>query len=339
MGATSVTVPHPIRRRLSDTITLALVLACGAMLLLAILGRIVRDRNILFALMMYLPILPIAAATLLAVIVRLSRRPRAGTKWLIGLGATALLAALLNITEMTGRTPATRISSARVNVTVMQWNVQWGGREIFPPAWDPTARAILAEAPDILVLNEAPADERIARLCRNLGDTWTFASRGHEPKSRYWYNVAVASRWPVRFGREVMIPNGAAMSVLIEAPERALRVLVVDGISDPRILRTPMLHAVAAYCRDEAAAGRAVDIIAGDFNAMSSSIGFDALRQQRFALASDASGSWRGTFPMPLLLYDIDHIWVGRALRVAGCGFVRSTGTNHRGIVARVVGE
>ena len=165
---------------------------------------------------------------------------------------------------------------------------------------------------------------------------WNFVSRGHPPKSRYWYRLAVASRWPVIFEREVALPKGAGMSVIIETPQRSLRVLVVDGISDPRVLRSPMLRGVADHCRAEEAPGRAVDIVAGDFNAPATSIGFDGLRGAGFVLASTRSGGWRATYPALLPLYDLDHVWVAPGKSVRSCRFVFSSGSNHRGQVVEL---
>ena len=323
-------------RRIARLAADAVVVATAVVLFLALAGRVVRDRTTVFALLMYLPMLPIAVATLIALMLAMARRRRVTSKPLIALVGMAVLAAGWNILDMTGRGSATIAPHDGSLVTLMQWNVQWGGREVRPQAWGPTASAIRGESVEIIVLNEAPAGERIARLCADLGQTWNFVSLGHAPRSRYWYGLAVASCWPVRLEREVELPNGAAMSVIVEMPQRPLRVLVVDGISNPRVLRTPMLHAVARHCREEAAAGWPVDLIAGDFNAVSASLGFDSLREQQFALASRAGRGWRGTFPSALPLYDIDHVWVSPVHRVASCRFISSSGTNHRGQIVEV---
>jgi hypothetical protein len=135
----------------------------------------------------------------------------------------------------------------------------------------------------------------------------------------------------LRLERTLSLPNGAAMCVIIERPENPVRVLVVDGVSDPFILRTPLLNSVAAYCRESPASGMNIDVIAGDFNALGRSVGFDSVRAAGYALASDRCGGWRGTYPTLLPLYDIDHVWAGSAVRVADCRFFTAAGSNHRG--------
>ncbi len=72
--------------------------------------------------------------------------------------------------------------------------------------------------------------------------------------------------------------------------------------------RLPFLGAIDQICRDAAGAGRSFDVVAGDFNTPSRSIGFDALTAQGYTLASRAASGWRGTFPAWLPVYDIDHV-------------------------------
>jgi endonuclease/exonuclease/phosphatase family metal-dependent hydrolase len=216
----------------------------------------------------------------------------------------------------------------------MHWNVQWGGKPI-ERAWGVTAERIIEQQPDVLILSEGPNDERIDLLCRRLWRTeGNYVSVAHEPQARYWFKLAVASRWPVRLEERVALPNGTAINVAIDVSNRPVRVLVVDGMSNPRIPRTPMLRAVSDHCTAAARAGRAVDVVAGDFNALARSVGFDALRADGYVLASTRSGGWHGTYPAIVPMYDVDHVWLGNGLVPRSCRFVTSIGsTNHRGQV------
>jgi endonuclease/exonuclease/phosphatase (EEP) superfamily protein YafD len=127
--------------------------------------------------------------------------------------------------------------------------------------------------------------------------------------------------------------NGTAIGVTVATPRGPLRVLVVDGVSDATIPRTPMLRAVMQTCREAQRAGQPFDVVAGDFNSLARSIGFDALRDAGFVLASWRASGWRGTYPAALPLYDIDHVWVapGGLLAPATCHMLSSPSTNHRG--------
>jgi len=299
---------------------------------LSLLGHLVRDRAVWLALLMDLPLLPIALAVLL---LDLARRGRSIPRARFLVTVVALAAAVWSLRTMTGHGADVRHSPAPP-LNIVQWNTQWGGPG-GDPTWALTADAIAAQAPDIVVLNEAPTGPALDQLCRRLGRTWTIAWRENAPGSPYWYRIAVASRWRVVLEREVSVPNGAAIAVLIEPPDAPpLRVLAVDGVSDPRVPRTPMLSAVLDYCRLQSHANRPIDVIAGDFNTVSTSVGFDHYERNYFRLASGRCTGWRGTFPSVLPLYDIDHIWLGPRLRPVSCRMLSSGSTDHRGQAAVV---
>lgn len=118
-----------------------------------------------------------------------------------------------------------------------------------------------------------------------------------------------------------------------------VRLLVVDGVSDPRAWRTPLLHGVAAACDQAAAAGEPIDLIAGDFSSPGRCVGFDAFARAGaagYSLASRSSGGWRASYPVVLPVLDIDHVWVRSDWTVTGCDLFSSTHSDHRGQVVRV---
>src|SRR5512135_726692 len=110
-----------------------------------------------------------------------------------------------------------------------------------------------------------------------MGAAWSAVKVEHAPRSHYWYRLVVLSRWPVRKQRLVSTHNGVALAVTVDQPGRPIRILVVGGHSTITPFRTPMLHDVAQACRRAATAGTPFDLVAGDFNAVARSVGFDAL--------------------------------------------------------------
>jgi endonuclease/exonuclease/phosphatase (EEP) superfamily protein YafD len=286
-----------------------------AMFALALLGYVVRDRTWWLALLMYLPMVVIAPITFVILLITLERRRAA---WQLVVMFIAMLAGLVALRGMWqpgavgGQAGATRI---------IQWNVQWGRDDA---GWQETSRRIIAARPDIIVLSEAPPNEKLEALRTELGATWTFRVVRNGRGARYWYAIAVMSRWTISDEAEISLPNGAGYAVTIELPGDSLRVMAVDGVSSPTISRTPLLDAVADEAPD-------IDIIAGDLNAVSRSIGFDAMRMDGFKLGSAKARGWRGTYPAQLPLYDIDHVWIGPRHMPGGCDMLNSPGTNHRG--------
>ena len=317
-------------KRALASLTRAIPLAA---LLLATIGYGVRDRAVIFALLMYLPLVPLALLTLLWDLIL---RGRSVGRYRFVASVFAVLVGLWGATNMIGSGATSAAASSSSSIKLVQWNVQWGGRQ-GDTSWRQIIGRIAAQVPDVVVLNEAPADAQVAAMCSQLGggpgSGWTFVSHANRPGSPYWFRLVVASRWSVKMDAIYTMPNGAAIGVSVTSPRGTLRVLVVDGISRPTILRTPLLRAVMQTCRDADSAGVPFDIIAGDFNTLSRSIGFDALREAGFVLASSRAGGWRGTFPSALPLYDIDHVWIApdAGVTATSCQMLTSLSTNHRG--------
>lgn len=316
---------------------LARIAAFGSVVLImaGLVGQVLRDRSVTAALLMYIP-LPLIGG--FAVVLdslwsgRSLFRPRFG---LLVLGMAAVAWSIL---AMTGSGVVDPPSPGDRVVSVLHWNVQWGGGLFRSPrAWRAQCGAIQGRNPDLIVISEAPAGDWIDRLVADLGPGASFVGMQHDPRSTYWYRLAVCSQWPVRLDRRLSLPGGSGMSVVAKVEGRPIRLLVVDGISLPTRSRLPFLRAIAAACRDAETAGRPFDVILGDFNTPSRSLGFDDLAAIGYRLAGRASAGWRGTFPSWLPVYDIDHVWLGRRVRLGACTFFNGPYTDHRGQVVHVL--
>ena len=322
--------------RLHRTLLGGLTACIGLALVLGAVGQVVRDRSVLLALLMYVPLPAVGAS---ALVLDLLRRGRSVPRTRFALSAAGLAALVGGSVPMVGTRRPEPAPPSSVPVTVLHWNVQWGGRGW--ARWLNTADQIVARDPDVVVLSEAPPEHRVFEALHRLGRGWTAVNITSDPGDHYWYNPVVCSRWPLKLERRAPVRNGAAMLVVAAVRGRDVRLLVADGKSDPRILRTPMLHDLAAACEAEAALGRPVDVVVGDFNAVGRSVGFDRLRSGaggRVAdrRASDYCGGWRATWPFPVPMYDIDHAWVRRDVAVLGCELFSDRGTDHRGQLVRL---
>jgi endonuclease/exonuclease/phosphatase family metal-dependent hydrolase len=298
----------------------------------------VRDRNGLLALMMYIPLAPLG---LWAVALDLVARGRSVPRVRFGLAVAGVIAAGWGVALMTGGSVPEPAPPGSTEISLLHWNVMWGGDD--PSQWRETAEKIVRRNPDLVVLSEAPSDDMVVDALSQSGPRWNAVYITNPPHTPYWYNPFVCSRGPLKIERRVDIQNGAAMSVLAEVKGRTVRLLVVDGKSDPRILRTPMLHDIAAACDEAARRGEPVDVIVGDFNSTGRSIGFDAVAAAGtgagglgYRRAAEYSGGWRATWPFPLPLFDIDHVWVRRPHAVLGCELFSSRRTDHRGQFVRL---
>jgi endonuclease/exonuclease/phosphatase family metal-dependent hydrolase len=305
---------------------------CVLAVTLGLAGQVARDRNLALALMMYIPLAPVGLVTIFFDILRRGRslRPRFA---LLCAGVVALAAGAF---PMLGLHRPDPVPPGSDTITLLHWNMMSGGRFAAQPRWERAAEQILSRQPDVIVLSEAPPDGWLFHsLHRIQRHGWRTVHISSEPGRRYWYKPLVASLWPMEFGGEVPVRNGVAMSVTVTVRGRPLRLLVVDGMSDIPLLRTPFLHDIAAACARAAAEGTPYDVVVGDFNSLGRSIGFDAVRASAggYRRASDYSGGWRATWPYPLPVFDIDHVLVRQGTAVTGCDLFSShtLDTDHRG--------
>jgi endonuclease/exonuclease/phosphatase (EEP) superfamily protein YafD len=316
------------RRRLFRLLRITSVIVVTVLLVLGLLGHLVRDRTVWLAALMYIPILPLGLMAVLLAVLPRRQSYRTRLPGLLGLVAIAL-----SVSAMIETRPRPQSSPASARpVTLLHWNVWWGGEW---EGWDDTVSDIVRRAPDVVVLSEGPTAKKQERLRETLGQDWSAVSWESPAGARYRFKLVVLSRWPLRIDAQQDITDGKAMTASVTTDAGELRVLVVDGKSNWYLSRTPRLHDVALICDSARQSGRPIDVIAGDFNCVGRSIGFDAFEEAGYALASRASGEWRGTWPAPLPLYDLDHVWVRREVSVIDCDLFGNSHTDHRGQVVR----
>ncbi len=317
--------------------TLARMAAYGSAILLVIgpIGQALRDRSTTTALLMYIPLLLVGAA---AVVLDLAWKGRSLPRMRFGLTVAGLAAMAWSAHELTGSGNTSEPARGDREVSVLHWNVQWGGG-LFrgPVTWTAQRAAMVEMKPDLIVLSEAPPRDWLDRLVSDLGPGASYVGVQHDPRTPDWFHLAACSRWPIRLEEHLKFPGGSGMSVVAEIAGRPLRLLVVDGVSSPFRSRLPFLRAVADACREADASGKPYDVILGDFNTPSRSLGFAELETLDYRLTGRSAPGWRGTFPAWLPVYDIDHVWLARDLGLGSCTFFNGPHTDHRGQVVRML--
>ncbi|MGE3820440.1 MAG: endonuclease/exonuclease/phosphatase family protein [Isosphaeraceae bacterium] len=313
------------------------VLAWGLSLVLAMgmIGQLTQDRSVMLGLLMYLPTAPLGVV---AIAFDLSRRGgalgpgrvRYGLAWV---GLTGAFVASLPLVTLGGGSPRPG------EIGLLQWNVMWGGGPFRDEStWNAQCSALRASGASVLVLSEAPERSWLDRLDVALGPGWRGAEVEGDSGWPHWFHVAVYARGPVVLERRLSLPNGSAGVFLVRPHGRELRLLVVDGVSDPLLPRTPFLKAVADLCQKAKAEGRPFDAVLGDFNAPARCLGFAFLADAGYQLASRAGGpgpQWRGTFPALLPVLDIDHVWISPRWEARSCRLFHAPWSDHRAQVVR----
>ena len=312
-------------------------LVLSTVLLLNILGLVgffVRDRSLFLAFLLYLPLLPLGACSVgLGVGVRRSSSRRLRDVLVV----TGLVSMVTCSSWMFGRGPGTGISPQGRTLSLLHWNVQWSRYWNHPQTeWNAMATEIVGHNPDIVVLSEAPPYYGMYRALDRLpGHRFVVFVHGNRTADGHSYHLFVSARWPVRLIRRVLISNGAAAVVQVDHPERPVRILFVDGQSKINRMRTPMLHDIARECSQAYNAREPIDLVVGDFNAVSRSIGFDALERagSGYHLASRSCLGWRGSWPSLCPVFDIDHVWVRSEWTILSCRHFTNFASDHRGQV------
>jgi hypothetical protein len=133
---------------------------------LSLVGFLARDRTIELSYSMYLPLFPIGVvATGVGLLQRRSKAPRLRA----ALVAVGLWSTIASATWMFGQGAAMRVGQSGRELTVLHWNVLWGGYwNTSDFLWRSMVAKIVERDPDILVMSEAPPFVRMYREFERL---------------------------------------------------------------------------------------------------------------------------------------------------------------------------
>lgn len=319
---------RPFRRAARLVIASGLALAIA----LGLVGQVVRDRAVVLALLMYLPLVPLGLAALAYDAIC---RGHALPKGRFALGGIGLLATVGGAWPMLGLGPLSAAGNGP-EISVLHWNVLWGGGKDRDPAkWAKIRAEILSQGADLVVLSEAPPDDWLDQLAAEMGSGASRVQVENGPSDGYWFKLVVFSKGPLRLLHREPITDGAGMVMEAEVRGRKARLLVVDARSSPLLPREPRLLDIADACRRAREAGQPFDVVLGDFNTPSRSLGFDEIEAEGYTLAARSCRGWRATFPSYLPIYDIDHVFIHRDDPLLGCRLFTNLASDHRGQVVR----
>jgi endonuclease/exonuclease/phosphatase family metal-dependent hydrolase len=246
------------------------------------------------------------------------------------LSAIALVSLCIELPHQLGMNRLDPVDPAKPSLRLVQWNVMWGGDWSKGARWASTVERIREQTPDVVVLSEAPWDEdKIDSLRASLGEEWKHVVRFDYNSTRiaYWSRMRVVSRYPVTKEYSRSNSVGTLAIVRVDAPT-PMRLMLVDGLSGPNN-KAPLLDMIAGTLKSDAR----VDVVCGDFNAISRSHGFEALRAMQYRDAANRDWSWRGTWPSAFPIYDIDHVLIAPSLAVGATHTFSNDCTDHRGRV------
>lgn len=328
---------HQLFRLIGYLLSITTVL----LIVLGLTGQIVRDRTVEWGLLMYIPLLPLGLWAILLDLLYVGRSLPKIRFGLTFIGISIVIGSSISMIGLNASQIETLPDDPQ-QVSFLHWNVRWGGKT---EQWESIRQDISQRHPDILVISEPPAEKRLQILLKQLGNDWHLVY--HNPPLD---TLAVCSPWPLQLERFVKFRKGVGMIVVVTLHGQTLRILAIDGernmskrllILSHAILprwRTPLLKDIVKTLAKQRLQGQPIDIIAGDFNALSRSRGFDAFTRVAggYQLAAKFSeGQWRGTWMSWLPLYDIDHVWIHKRLQPVKTELFTNLASDHRGQLVR----
>lgn len=217
--------------------------------------------------------------------------------------------------------------ATRDGMRVMQWNAARGAM-----GWSHVADVIRRESPDIVGLNEAGVDvQKMRALWQGQLPEYRGVITSHE--------ITLLSKLPVRHVAGGFLPSAKYgryehFEVLLEGGP--VHVVMIDIKSHPfrsRAIPLTAIRGVLLPLRDEPV------LLMGDFNTPTDATVFDELRRDYTHAFESVGNGYEATWPTPLPVLAIDHIWANRRVDIHAC-HIRSTWTSdHRYVVAEFTAD
>src|SRR4051794_12627892 len=155
--------PPPRRVRRGRALQVSATLIALA-LVASLAGQLVRDRWVVTALLMYIP-LPLVG--LLSVAVDLLRGGRTLRRPRFGFAGIGVLSAIFGALPLVAWGPKPGPAAGAGTLTVMQWNVRWGGTG-GEAGWQSIVADVRQRSPDVVILSEAADPPRVSGMLAQL---------------------------------------------------------------------------------------------------------------------------------------------------------------------------
>lgn len=197
---------------------------------------------------------------------------------------------------------------------VIHWNIAHARAGL------PRTLEHLAEfRPDLVLLSECRHRDDLAEVARaTLGLEHVFHDQG----------MAVLSRHPFTPRGTITLNDSArCWQARLETPRGLLDLVLVDLVSHPFLNRNKPLHTLADWVAQRDT--RIPLLIAGDFNTPRTASAFQPLRAHLLHGYEVAGRGWPYTWPLPIPVFSLDHLWVSTGLQIANYRLVASTRSDH----------
>ncbi len=250
---------------------------------------------------------------------------RAGWRKLAGMWAAGALLAMACLVYQTFiySPPAVRIEGSTAPVRVMFWNV--ARTEFFR---DRIAPDILKHSAEIVGLVEAgPSTDAQIAFWRKAFPDWSLSDLRS--------GMLLLSRGPITEEARLELGDGGrCRRFILSVRGRRMRILLVDIKSNPFLRRREPLEALDRHVRSLADEPL---VIMGDFNTPGDSVWFESLRDHCRNAFEVAGRGYRPTWPVPVPVLRLDHIWCNAAVTPIRAWHEWSIASDHRAVIAEIV--
>lgn len=206
---------------------------------------------------------------------------------------------------------------------VVFWNV---GRGEFA-SWDRIAEELSRFEADVLALAEANAGEVQTR------EFWQSRLPGYSPLPLRGGLVLLVKGEATQEAAGPLAKGGRFRRVAVTVRGVRFGMILADIISDPLQSRQPPLGKLFEIMQAQA---DTPTLVVGDFNTPPTSVWFEAWRAD-WSRAWDVAGrGYQATWPQPLPVLTLDHVWGNRGVTFHRCVCGWSSCSDHRPVVAEV---
>lgn len=186
------------------------------------------------------------------------------------------------------------------SIRVLHWNTAHGVLGV-----ERIVRTMVADRPDIVLISEPPRPDMISDIAYHALDMeFIFSDAG----------MSLASHYPIKYLGTIDLPASAGWHALVETDSGPVEFAAIDIVSRPELYRQPIMNKLAAWI--DARTNNIPLVVMGDFNTPHDAASMRPVRNQlQFAYSLGGRG-WPYTWPVPLPVYNIDHMWVSHDITV-----------------------
>ena len=171
---------------------------------------------------------------------------------------------------------------------------------------------------DFFLLSEAPPDLDIQKMVRSI------------LPNGYWFRtdeMAILSRFPIKTVERLDLMDGYSWRARIQTPVSILDLLAVDLRANLFVSREPDLKTLSDWIEKQDPNHPL--IVVGDFNTPRDSVHFEGFRRSLKNAYEEVGHGWPYSWPLPLPILQIDHIWVGEKIQPFDHRYSFALGSDH----------